>query len=63
MSLLRKYFRDFCCFINGGKLSMATEPPPSQPDKAPTPKDQQNDQQQQRAPKKRTPLSRLHREF
>lgn len=63
MSFLRKYFRDFCCFMNGGTCSVATEPPPSQPDKAPTPKDQQNDQQQQRVPKQRTPLSRLHREF
>lgn len=63
MSLLRKYFINFCSFMNGGTCSMATEPPPSQPDKAPTPKDQQNDQQQQRAPKQRTPLSRLHSEY
>lgn len=53
----------FCSFMNGGTFSVATEPHPSQPDKAPTPKDQQNDQQQQRAPKQRTPLSWLHREY
>lgn len=63
MSLIRKYFRNFCCFMNGGTCSTATEPPPSQPDKAPSPKEQQNDQQQQRAPKQRTPLSRFQSEY
>lgn len=63
MSLFANYFRSFCCFMNGGTCDMATEPPPSQPDKAPSPKDQANDQQQQRVPKERTPLSRLQREF
>ncbi len=40
-----------------------TEPPPSQPDKAPTEKDKNNDEQQQRAPKKRTPLSALEHAY
>ncbi|MGN1056708.1 MAG: hypothetical protein ACI4QS_08370 [Comamonas sp.] len=49
-----------CCHW---RTTMATEPPPSQPDKAPSEKDQNNDQQQQYAPRKRTPLSQLQMEY
>ena len=44
------------CFARKASWA-ATQQPPSQPDKAPTDKDKNNDQQQQQMPRKRTPLS------
>ena len=64
MSWLQKCFRSLsCCMGRRSPTATATEPPPSQPDKAPTDKEKSNDQQQQQQPYKHEPLNALQQNY